>query len=270
MLGIAASIMGGHADERSRLVSIQGVPEPALAALLSASECRFLHSQGGETPFWVLEFDEAQFTGAEFELSCVPCPDAIARSVRRRQAEFFFGRLAARLAVQGVSGRVADIPIGPHRRPVWPAGISGSISHADGIAVAAAVQSEPPFAIGIDVERLSPALDVGALADLIAAPSELEILSSQRDGWSRQLQLTLLFSAKEAIYKAYSTSVPAMDDFRDLHLVSIGGSPDTLDFALRPDIIVSHAFPRKLSAEFRVADSLVLTVSRANAKAPRL
>jgi 4'-phosphopantetheinyl transferase EntD len=86
-------------------------------------------------------------------------------------------------------------------RPSWPAGFTGSIAHADGMAVAAASTRAACHALGIDVERRAalPATDAVAVLDAdenasVAAHADPDALA------------TLLWSAKEAAFKAWSTA----------------------------------------------------------------
>jgi 4'-phosphopantetheinyl transferase EntD len=118
---------------------------------------------------------------------------AVARAVPSRQAEFAAGRAAARQALRLLGQAAAAIPAGPNRQPLWPPGISGSISHSAGIAVAALRRGAP---LGLDVEP-----DEGLDPDLwpvICGPEELDALPiPDRGHYVRQV-----FSAKEAAYKA--------------------------------------------------------------------
>lgn len=118
---------------------------------------------------------------------------AVARAVPSRQAEFAAGRAAARQALRALGHPAVAIPASPNRLPLWPAGISGSISHSAGIAVAALRRGAP---LGLDVEP-----DEGLDPDLwpvICGPDELAALPIlDRGHYVRQV-----FSAKEAAYKA--------------------------------------------------------------------
>ena len=118
---------------------------------------------------------------------------AVARAVPSRPAEFAAGRAAARQALRAMGQPPIGIPAGLSRQPLWPAGISGSIAHSAGIAVAALRQGAP---LGLDVEP-----DQGLEPDLwpiICTPDELAALPiMDRGHYVRQV-----FSAKEAAYKA--------------------------------------------------------------------
>jgi 4'-phosphopantetheinyl transferase EntD len=86
-------------------------------------------------------------------------------------------------------------------RPSWRAGCTGSIAHTDTEAVAARTSNPSVTALGIDVE-VSAAL-AAADARLVLAPSEVALVDAhERPDWAA----TLLWSAKEAAFKAWSTA----------------------------------------------------------------
>ncbi len=112
--------------------------------------------------------------------------ESLPGAVPRRLREFAAGRSAARLAM----GRALPVPIGADRAPVWPAGVSGSITHAGDWALAV-VGTGP---VGIDLE---PDADLpGEVFDTVLLPAE-----RQAPGFDAR-QARLIFSAKECAYKA--------------------------------------------------------------------
>ncbi|PPT91290.1 hypothetical protein XthCFBP4691_08315 [Xanthomonas theicola] len=164
-----------------------------------------------------MAFDAARFQPQAFAAAAIACPDSIARSVRKRQAEFLFGRLAARLALGAALGPVqaqAEIAIGTAREPCWPAGSLGSISHGDGCAAAVALAAGQHQGIGIDLERLlAPAARDAVLGVAIDA-AEAALLAAAADAqWSPDALLTALFSAKESLFKAAFGVVGRYFDF---------------------------------------------------------
>jgi 4'-phosphopantetheinyl transferase EntD len=115
-------------------------------------------------------------------------------AVSSRRCEFSAGRHAARTALALLGLPSGPIPQGDDRAPVWPADISGSITHTR-LACLAAVIRGP--ALGLDLEEDLP-LDI-ALWDSILGPEE--------QAWARAAPdpghaAKLIFSAKEAAYKA--------------------------------------------------------------------
>lgn len=133
---------------------------------------------------------------------------AITRAVPKRRNEFRAGRLAARQALQavGVSG---PVPQRADRAPDWPQGIAGSITHCQDLCVACA--STTVRAIGLDVE---PAEDLPAdLWGAILLPEEQEATQASADPG---LTAKLIFSAKEAAYKAQYPLSETLFGFHDL------------------------------------------------------
>ncbi|WP_313195405.1 4'-phosphopantetheinyl transferase superfamily protein [Shinella zoogloeoides] len=83
---------------------------------------------------------------------------------------------------------------GPAGDPLWPAGFAGSLAHDDEMAVAVIARKADIPSLGIDVEPAEP------LPDEIAA---LAVMSGDvLEGVDPRLATRLLFSAKEAVYKA--------------------------------------------------------------------
>ncbi|QGX99507.1 4'-phosphopantetheinyl transferase superfamily protein [Roseovarius faecimaris] len=127
------------------------------------------------------------------EAACMP------RAVDTRLREFAAGRRAARRAMAALGLAPQPILHRTDRSPDWPAGVTGSITHIQSLAIAAVARDADHLAIGIDLE------EGGDLpADLwpeICTPAELAWLSVQPEPHRGRLA-RLIFSAKEAAYKA--------------------------------------------------------------------
>ena len=78
--------------------------------------------------------------------------------------------------------------------PVWPPGIIGSLAHDDEMAVAAVAPVSQIASLGIDVEPAHPLPD--DIFALVATGAD------RTDPVDRHLAGRILFSAKEAVYKA--------------------------------------------------------------------
>ena len=66
------------------------------------------------------------------------------------------GRLCARAALQQLDGLDCVPAIGEDRAPVWPAHISGSITHSTGHAAAIVAHKTQWRGLGMDLENLLP------------------------------------------------------------------------------------------------------------------
>jgi enterobactin synthetase component D / holo-[acyl-carrier protein] synthase len=113
----------------------------------------------------------------------------------RRQEEFRAGRAAARAALAALGHSGATLPrVG--RRPVWPTGFVGSISHCPGLCMAAAARQRDFQAVGLDVEVRRRVR--AHLHDKVCTEAEQAWMEAGGHG---EETATLLFSAKEATYK---------------------------------------------------------------------
>lgn len=139
---------------------------------------------------------------------------AMRRAVPSRRAEFTAGRAAARLAMQRLGLSPQAIPSAPDRSPVWPAGVTGSISHAAGIC-AAVLSRDPAATLGLDIEEATP-LDED-LWPLVLTPSELLALNDHPPA-ERGRIAKRIFSIKEAAYKAQFPLTGAVISFQALEV----------------------------------------------------
>ncbi|MEM6305526.1 MAG: 4'-phosphopantetheinyl transferase superfamily protein [Pseudomonadota bacterium] len=119
---------------------------------------------------------------------------AVADAVESRQQEFAVGRAAARKAMCRLGGEPLPIPSGEDRAPIWPDGWRGSIAHTRNICIA--VVTRAPIFLGLDAEKA-----MGMEEDMIGTVCrEAEI--GMVTGRERRRRATLIFAAKEALFKA--------------------------------------------------------------------
>ncbi|MGZ3217974.1 4'-phosphopantetheinyl transferase family protein [Paracoccus sp. T5] len=143
--------------------------------------------------------------------------EGVARAVPGRIREFAAGRAAARLAMKDASLPAAAVPAGPDRAPSWPGGICGSISHAGGLAAALVTRCMDWPSVGLDLEEARPM--AADLIDLVVGRDDC----LGRD-LPRPLAATLLFSAKEAAFKAQFPVTGLWLDYRDVALTITPGA----------------------------------------------
>ncbi len=153
----------------------------------------------------IVDFDATEFEPIAFELALLSCPPDIAASVPKRQAEYFFGRLAARLALDPLGHAGCEVRRGSMREPIWPEGVIGSISHSSGRAAAVAWPQRRRRGVGLDLEVPPDAAAIEALLTTVVDDAERAriALVPMHD----RTVLTIVFSAKESLFKAVSASV---------------------------------------------------------------
>ncbi len=138
-----------------------------------------------------------------------------------RQFEFVVGRTCVAEAMRSLGVLAAPVRRRPNGAPVWPAGIRGSITHTIGFVSAAVVGAANAGAIGIDSEEILAAERARRVASVFATPAEVDAACSA--GLDKQAAITLVFSAKEAIFKALNASVHRVFDFHDVQITEVNG-----------------------------------------------
>lgn len=141
--------------------------------------------------------------------------NAMARAVPKRRAEFAAGRRAARAAMTELQMPITAIPMGPDRAPIWPGGITGSLSHSDTACIAVLGRATDFAMIGADLEADDPLAP--DLWNEVCSPQERALCDTDPGLAARRI-----FSAKEASFKAQYPHSLSLLDFADLQVLSLG------------------------------------------------
>jgi len=197
--------------------------------------------------------------GAAFEVAIIDqCGTDLLQEERQlieawapsRQREFVTGRMCARRALDllgsGASGLLPDAD----GIPQWPEGMVGSISHCRGVAMAMAAKSVDCRLLGLDLEKTNR-LSAGAIKQVL---HPIEEIFAGGD----QLKASIIFSLKEAFYKAQFPKWHAVCNFSDLGLkVDLDkGSAKIreMDARFSPELL-------RLRFCFRIVDDYVVSLS---------
>lgn len=136
----------------------------------------------------------------------------VARAVPKRRNEWAAGRRLARRLLSELEIAPAPLLAGRDRAPRWPDGIVGSIAHTRDLCTVAVARAGKVRALGIDVEN--PAALQATLWPSILTPSEQAWLRRQPEAEQERWAM-VIFSAKEALYKAQYGITQTMVDFRE-------------------------------------------------------
>lgn len=134
----------------------------------------------------------------------------LASAVVARRNEFISGRRCARAALANVGHAPVAIPTDADGLPTWPTGAIGSISHSRGFCCAVAAPADDVLGLGVDLEKTTR-LSARAM-ERVVHPLEANTVGED------QALGSLLFSAKEAFYKAQFPIWGALANFKDLAL----------------------------------------------------
>ena len=197
------------------------------------------------------EFDVASYQPGLFAELGIARPESIARSVPKRQAEFLAGRYAAALALQHlgpVRNQDVQVGIGEKRNPLWPQGVVGSISHVGSVAVCAVSRAADKDYLGIDVEVVMSTRVCREVARIVSTRRERELLCAE--GLSERVALTLIFSAKESLFKALYPSVRDYFGFEVAEVAELRLEQQTLVLRLTERFALKHSLPRDYQCQF--------------------
>jgi enterobactin synthetase component D len=155
-------------------------------------------------------------------LSEIPIPKRLAHAVTTRRAQYRAGRYCAAKALERLGVPMADrlVQTGQHGEPIWPTGFIGSISHDATLAVAATCAESDLIGIGLDIEDVIPESRLETVIQAMASPNEFRNLVHSTN-IKRDSLATIMFSAKESIYKCLSSFLATYLDFQDAMIADI-------------------------------------------------
>ena len=137
----------------------------------------------------------SELTGKEFSL--------IVDSSLERQVEFSTGRWLAKIAVKNHCGAELELLADSENRPIWPDGLSGSISHTKPLVMVGVADCDDRTTIGIDIEQANRVKQ--RLFKKLFTRKELIEHEKSLSDWAG-----VIFSAKESVFKALN---PLTDNY---------------------------------------------------------
>lgn len=165
------------------------------------------------------------------ELEKIQMPPQSESWVLARKIEYQVSRYGLFQAIQRIDPSISLKPEtlwpGPDRYPRWPESISGSISHKKGRVIIAVAASKEVRSLGVDIEVLMETEQAERVATRILTPDELLHVHPSHIAKT----VSLIFSAKESLYKALYPDVKRYIDFQGAEIVD--------KTAFNPDTIVS-------------------------------
>jgi enterobactin synthetase component D len=210
-------------------------------------------ADGAVLPLVLTRFDSAAFAAGRFAEAGLACPAQIAGSVRKRQAEYFHGRLCARQALGALGALgVGEVGIGAQREPLWPAGVVGSISHSKTLAAAVVAGAARCGGVGLDIEEWADHAAAEAMPGLVVSAREAAYLRGFEREMARERLLTLVFSAKESFYKGAFGAVGRFFDFNAIELERLDLDAGSLRFTLAETLSPRFQLGQSVTVECRM------------------
>ncbi|WP_221923002.1 4'-phosphopantetheinyl transferase family protein [Corynebacterium parakroppenstedtii] len=193
-------------------------------------------------------------------------------AVPLRRAQFADARACARNALTDLIGHDhADTVIAKGERgmPLFPHGIVGSLTHTTGFRAAVVARTNTLKSIGVDAEVAKPLPD--GVSNVVLTPRDLQNIAAVRQHGQQDVQHnksdprfsstekileTVVFSAKEALYKSWFPLTHVFLDFAeaDIELRHDG----TLTASVHHDAACGTA-PRTIRGRWMVSSGYVVT-----------
>ncbi len=167
----------------------------------------------------------------------------MAKAVAKRRREYTAGRVLARRAAAKLGLGPIELLPREDRSPGWPEGVVGSITHTKGHVAVALAHADAFRGVGLDVEQAEP-LKL-RLWDMICTEEDRAMLATHAEA-ERSLLAKIVFSAKEAAYKAQFAITEQFLGFSAMHI--------DLDV---PNARFVATFRQEAGDAFRPGDTLV-------------
>ena len=186
----------------------------------------------------------------------------VERAVEKRRLEFAAGRTCARQALAAVGVPNFPLRVGEDRVPLWPKTTIGSITHTTRYCGAVACRRDRFSGIGVDVElRRSVKRELEEMICTRGERAWLDAVEPDR----REDAATLLFSAKEAFYKAQFCVTGEWLDFQDVNL-KIDLQRASFEVTVCKSLTELDARRGRLNGRFSFSEEHVFTGIALNAK----
>ncbi len=147
-----------------------------------------------------IKVDYEQLEVQDFLAENLSLPPNLESAVHKRKIEYLLGRLCLKRCFEAFGEPPILVDMGEDRSPTWPESWVGSISHSKGHVVAVLGRSSSYAGLGIDLETLIENPSSALQMQICSDEMELEELRVGL-GLTEQQALTLIFSAKESLYK---------------------------------------------------------------------
>jgi 4'-phosphopantetheinyl transferase EntD len=183
----------------------------------------------------------------------------VATAVHRRRVEFATGRSCARRALARLRVPPFVLRNQPNRAPRWPSGVVGSITHTGtvpgGYCAVAVASARKVLTVGFDAET----------GESLSRDLWEQVLTPSEAGWLRGLAANrrprmarLVFSAKEAFYKAQFPLTGQYLDFDDVE-IAVDEASGTFEARLVRDDLIAAAPLRRCAGRYVDRADIVLT-----------
>jgi len=213
------------------------------------------------TPIHTLTYNPPAYHDELYNHYAILKPTELPMWIPERRTQFLAGRLVAQEALSALTDSVQQIFIGKRRQPIWPTGITGSISHSGYLSIAAIKQTiNLRSGLGIDIQSIIDVETQANIASTIITSDENILIKNSADKLSESILFTLVFSAKESFFKALFNTVGEYFNFDVVSVVKIDESQQQMRLKVLKTLGNKLPYRFEVDVSFTVLNSTVSQV----------
>lgn len=183
-------------------------------------------------------------------------PQALENVAQTRKHHFVAGRYCAFQAAKNLGLTLPSFENAETREPLWPAGFTGSISHSKSLAISCVSDSSLFQSMGIDAEEIIKNSTAQKVSGTVAIQEELDYLNDLNVDFG----FTLLFSAKEALFKALFPLGRKYIDFKEAVLVDVNQENRTFELKLVSKDPAYQAYLGNYQGQYSIVDNNLVSL----------
>lgn len=188
----------------------------------------------------------------------ISLPSFLENSSEKRILEFKFGRYCVNKALEKIGHEPITLGINESdRAPIWPNDLVGSLSHKNSLYIAVVGKSSDYLSLGIDIEFFIQKERFHAIEKLVLTDSDKTYIDTLGDDLS--FLYTLIFSAKESLYKLIYPLSKTYFDFREANFVSLDTERSTFDLEIISDKDGMKNYKKRYKGEYILNDKYIIT-----------
>ena len=196
--------------------------------------------------YFCVDFNWQNLDESFFSSQGISLPQDMVENVPKKKAHFLGGRYCAHQALSmmkkkdlGVSENSENnhdhhisIKRNEQGAPIWPEGVIGSITHTENFIGAVVESSEKLRGVGIDTEKVLGPQSVVMVESLVATEEE----KKKGLAFDPFEYFTLIYSAKESIFKCLNPIIQKYIEFHDVTIESVCFDDKVFCFKLLKDL----------------------------------
>lgn len=211
-----------------------------------------------KTSFFEIHYNSILNPISHFESLGLIIPERLMQAVEKRKSEFLAGRFCAQQAISKLEGSDFSLTLATNddRSPEWPAHLVGSITHTDKYAASLVAYKQDYKGIGLDAEKLIESPSSGLIEHICHQDEWLSLQDST--SLTQSELLTLIFSAKESLYKCIHPIEKIFFGFQSAQVITIDQSLSRLEVKLTEEV-GSFAKEQIFSVNFTFREGMCIT-----------